>query len=388
MEPKVQDLREYRKNKKRKKRIIRFFIAFIILSLTLTIYVMRNTWMPYFEDIVDNVKFEVLQKDKDKNSDFPITLTSSSDYKVKKLDNKIAILTDTYYNVYTPDGGICFSKQHAMANAVMKTAGKRAIIYDQGAFTFRVESKFKEIYTKKLDEKIMYANISREGYTVVVTMSDRYSSFMTVYDENGNEIFYSSNSEKIIGVDFTSKSNGCIISTMTTKNAQVVTTLTKYRFDSEKPVWQSESVTTLGIDVKVISDDKIILVGDTFSCFFSSKGEILKTYNYQSSLEGYSISDGKLALNFNNVELRKEYVIIISEAEKDCIINFEQTVNSIYFDGNSLYMIMQNKLSKYSNNGNLLREIEFEGNYHQLTIIGNNAYILGYGILDKIYVGA
>ena len=198
MESNVRDLREYRKRKKRKKRIIRFFVAFIILFITLIIYAMRNTWMPHLEDLVDNIKYEVLKKDSDKNTDFPITLSSSSNYEIQKVDNKIAILTDTYYNVYTPDGSICFSKQHAMANAVMKTAGKRALIYDQGAYTFRVETKYKEVYTKKLDDRIVYANISSEGYVAVATMSDRYSSFMTIYDEKGNEVFYSSNSKKIL----------------------------------------------------------------------------------------------------------------------------------------------------------------------------------------------
>lgn len=388
MESNVKDLREYRRKKRRKKRIIKFFISLIILGTAFCIYLMRDNWIPYFEDLVDDIKFEVLEKRNNKDTDFPIELSTSSDYDIKKIDDKIAILTDTYYNVFAPNGSICFSKQHGMSNAVMKTAGKRALIYDQGAYTFRVETKFKEVYTKKLDEKIMYATISNEGYVAIVTMSDKYSSFMTVFDNNGDEIFYCSSSKKIISVDFTSKSNGCIISTMMTKNAGINTMLTKYNFNSEKPVWQSEPVTTLGIDIKVTSDNGIILVGDSMSCFFSSNGEILNKYIYQSSLKGYSISQENLALWFSNVELRKECVIILRGDSENSAIDICTQVDSIYMKDKSLFIITQDKINKYSDTGNFLREIDFSGNYQKMIVIDNNAYMLGHEILEKIYVGA
>lgn len=387
MDSNVSDLREYRKKKKRRKRIRRTLICVLILTVTVVVYAFRENWIPYFEDFVDNVKYEMFVSKKNKNAKFPADIISSTTYNEQVIDDKIAILTDTYYNVYDNKGNVCFSDQHVMSNPVMKMSSNRALIYDQGAKKLVVETKLKRLYSKTVDNKIMYADISNKGYVGVVTESSKYTSFLTVYNQQGKKIFYASNSEKIIGLDFTNDSKGCIVSTISSQGGQLVTKVTGYNFSKEKSIFTSKAYNTLGLDLEVLSGGRCVLVGDTQAVFLNDDGKEISSVTYDSSLDSYCVDDDKLVVYINNTELRKNTVEIISSSGKPVIINVNKNVRDIIYKNSVVYTLSEESINKYSSNGNPLREIKTQGNYDQMVIIKKDAYLVGHEVLDKIYVG-
>ncbi len=384
MDSSVNNVAEQRRKKKRKNKIMKFLFVLILSSFVLGLYLLKDAWIPHFEDLVYDIR--VMTRGKNSNSDFPIKIETSSEYQIGRVDKKFAVLSDTYYTVYDLKGDEVFSSQHTMTNAIMKTAGKRALIYNQGSFRFKVSTEYKDVYEKKLDDQIIYATISDEGYVAVVTNSDKYQSFLTIYNEKGEEIFYSSSSEKILSVAFTHRSKGCIISTMSIHNSEIVSKIHSYKFDTEKKIWSSSTIPVLTLDLKILQNNDIMLVGDKSAYVLSSEGNILESYTYTSSLKDFYIKDNTLILSEANESLRKYSAVIYSKGNGPVIINSKNEIRKVYLSKNNAYCITDNSLEVYSQNGNLLDEIRLDYLFNNIVAFDDEVFLLGETVVDKFVV--
>lgn len=384
MDSNVNDLRQYRKKRKRRKRFIKSLVALSVICLAFCLYFFRNTWYPKLQDVFYDIR-EYTQE-RNGSSDFPVDLGTSTSFSINKMDNKIAVLSDTYFTVFDTKGTEVFRSQHTMSNSVMKVAGSRAIVYDQGGFRFKVESRYKDLYEKKLESQIINATISSDGYVAVVTKSDKYASFMTVYDDNGEEIFYTSNSEKITSVAFTEGSNGCIISTMSIEKGQLVSRLWYYRFDTENEIWKSNTVPALIIDINICSDSNIIAVGDICSYCFSSDGILTDTFEYTGMMTNYCFYDTKLIVSQSNDNLREYQAVIYENGVADVVLDSDSKIRNVYISDTYAYMITDNNVLKWTLSGSLSETESVEYQYNDILTFSREAFLLGASFLDRIVI--
>ncbi|MBS1325028.1 MAG: hypothetical protein HP044_03765 [Oscillospiraceae bacterium] len=63
------------------------------------------------------------------------------------------------------------------------------MIYESGGNKFRIDNKRKNLYTKKMEQNIIFARISENGNVAVITTSDTYICKLTVFDDSGEEIY-------------------------------------------------------------------------------------------------------------------------------------------------------------------------------------------------------
>src|SRR5699024_4427170 len=130
------------------------------------------------------------------------------------IDKHLAILSDAYLHIYSDDGELIDTRQHAYNNAILETVGKRVVIYEHGGNKFRVDSKYKTVYEKEITDNILFARISKDGVVAVVSSSDTYVCMLTVYDDTGKEIYRVQSIERIFDLSFTNDSKGCITVTI------------------------------------------------------------------------------------------------------------------------------------------------------------------------------
>ena len=160
----------------------KLFLFLMLLLLAGIIYARRDVWYPKLEGI--GTRYQTIRQNDGTlaEGNFPLTVSGGIDYETADMNGSLVILSDANFYIYGLDGNLRESRQHAYANAMMEVAGKKALIYESSGNQFRVESKSKTLYTKELDEQIVFARLSSNGNVAVVTTSQLCACTIRVYD--------------------------------------------------------------------------------------------------------------------------------------------------------------------------------------------------------------
>ena len=200
-----------RRRRKRRRQMAKF-IAFILLaSIIFGLYVKRDVWFPKLEGIGSRFQSVKSSGGELSGENFPLNISGGIDYQVGNLNGYLAILSDAYIYIYTEDGELYEERQHAYANAMLQTSGKKALIYESGGNKFRIDNKRKNLYTKKMEQNIIFARISENGNVAVITTSDTYICKLTVFDDSGEEIYSRNCVERVIDLTFNEDGTGCCL---------------------------------------------------------------------------------------------------------------------------------------------------------------------------------
>lgn len=380
----VNDLKQLRRKKKRGRLIKRFFSLLIIVGLIGVGYYTRDRWLPLFEGVVDKYRETIVNDGKLAEGNFPVKVSTSSKYNIVSFDSRFAVLTDTHFYTFESSGKSLYSKQHSMSNPIMKTSSKRALLYDIGGYTFTNENKGKTAYKKTLENQIIFAEISRKDYTAVVTKSDKYACEMMVYDENGKQIFFSSSSQKITGIEFNNDGTGCIATIISSKEGKMVTNFQGYKFDKNEIQWSSLPLETLVINSAYSSNGNIAAIGDTGFFILKSDGTIDFSYTYVADLCGYSTSGDVTAIIENNADRRKTQLTIIAQDKKPVTVEIGDAFKSVHIKDNKIFLMTARDIITYSYQGEVLATVELGHEYADFTVIDEKIYLLGASIIDRI----
>lgn len=162
-----------RKRKKRRRQLIKFTAFMFIVGTAVMLYSKRDVWFPKLEGI--GSRFQSVKSNGElAEGNFPLSISGGIDYQTGNLNGYLAILSDAYLYIYNDNGELYEERQHAYSNAMLQTAGKKAMVYESGGNRFRVESRSKIIYSKKLEDNIIFARLSDDGRAAVITSSETY----------------------------------------------------------------------------------------------------------------------------------------------------------------------------------------------------------------------
>ena len=201
-----------RKRKKRRRQLSKFTAFMFIVGTAVMLYSKRDVWFPKLEGI--GSRFQSVKSNGElAEGNFPLSISGGIDYQTGNLNGYLAILSDAYLYIYNDNGELYEERQHAYSNAMLQTAGKKAMVYESGGNRFRVESRSKIIYSKKLEDNIIFARLSDDGRAAVITSSETYICRLIVYDESGEEIYTRNCVERVTDLAFNEKATGCVLAT-------------------------------------------------------------------------------------------------------------------------------------------------------------------------------
>lgn len=375
-------LRRRRKMRRRLVKLTAFlFLVFVIFGL----YVKRDVWFPKLEGIGNRYQSVKSSNGELAEGNFPLSISGGIDYQTSNLDGSLAILSDAYFYIYNLDGSLREERQHAYANAMFQTSGKKSIVYESGGNNFRVESKSKTVYTKKLEQNIIFARISSKGYAAVVTNSDTYVCRLTVYDDSGDEIYGRDCVERVTNITFNDDSTGCLISTSKAQNGAILSNIISVAFDSKKDKWTSDDFSAMELRTYYTSDGFFVL-GDTKCAYYSSKGEFISEYIYPSSLVDFDFKGGKAAMLFSNEAKRFSYVTTLSGSDSDPKERefADRNAKCIRIIGDHICLLTNDGLYQYNMSGEDEQKISSEGSYERFIFIDKYIFLLGYDRIDRI----
>mgnify|MGYP003006464128 FL=1 len=198
----VTDIRAARKKEKNKKLYKKIAAIAVVVAFGVGVYASRGVWVPKLEGILDRPHATIVNDGKKQSGNFPLTFDESSVNVIKQLSDGIVRVDDRNIAFYDESGNKISDNSHNFANPVVRTSGKRVLVYDNGGNSFRVLNKKGELLSKDIDQSILLAEIAPDSTVAVVTQTEKYAAVLTVYDSSGAEIYQWSSSRRILDISF------------------------------------------------------------------------------------------------------------------------------------------------------------------------------------------
>lgn len=378
----INDLSEMRRQRKKKRNTQKLLGFIIILVVILGLYVSRSRWLP-------NVRQEnsLFTDAEISEGSFPLKLTSGVNYQSCSLKDTFVVVSDTRFYIFSNNGKLIETRQHAYSNIILKHSGKKALIYEQNGNHLRVENKSKTIYEKKMDTQIYMASVSSRGYAAVVTKSDRYVCELRVFDHEGDEIYFRGCSERVMDVVFNADSKGCSIVMIDAVEGHIVSDVISVNFDSPDENWKADDIETCCISSFMTEEGGMFIFGDTMCAGFDGNGNKQLEYQYGSTLIDASFYNGSAAMAFESKERRKTTMVIMENASSGMIeASALSGVKSILADEGKVYILTETSIAAYDYKGNMIDSLELAEPYRDFYRSGKYIILLGHNKIDRVEI--
>lgn len=386
----ISELRKKRKAKQAKNLLIKVFLVLLITGAAMVAVLTHERWYPYVRDAMTSIP-ENLSSEKDSavlaEGRFPIMVEGGMGYQLADMDGSLALLDDSRFHVYSNDGKIMNESQHTFANPILNVCGSNALIYDEGGREFRLESKYKTIYSNTADDIIYLAKLSKSNYAAVVTRSDKFLAMLRVYDGEGDQFFtYYSYDSRIIGITFTQGSNGCIVTTVSAQNGRLMSEMIRFDFNDTEPQWVSEAVPALALDVHYSSDGGIVMICDTMTVCFDDAGGVKSRYVYDDPIVYYDYSDEITCVLTENTDIRRSELITFtgSDCTSPVVTRAQEDAAKVFADSVCAYILSGSRIDVYTPEGLHTGEVILEDEYDNFCKSGKYIYLLGYDSINRI----
>lgn len=376
------DIVELKNRKKRRKRLLKLLAVLLAAAIAGGLYYYRDSWLPKLQGIGKQYK-TIINDGKLAKGNFPIEINDGSGYQLCYGDDTVFLLSDAYIYYYNTDGGQLKKRQHALTSPVMNTASEYALIFESGGNELTVETADSKLYTKSFDNSIIFARISSDGYTAVVTTSVNYACELTVFNKKGKIIYERSCVERISDISFSEDSKGCVLSYLGAENGVLVTSVQKISFSSDKEKWTSPKVETFGLETFGYNKGAVV-IGQTACAYINDSGEISSYYKYDGDFAGGDSRSGKTAVIINDDDRRKYSLVLFSGTGEPVIIDFESPLKYVAVSDGLAYVMSKEEIRAYSFSGALRSTAEIADSYEQFRRSEDYIFLMSYNRIDRI----
>lgn len=379
----VDDIVDQKNKEKRKRRIVRFLVAAVILVTASVLMLTKDQWLPKLRGIGKQYK-TIVNSGKLAEGNFPIEVSGGEDYQLKYTVKKIMVLSDTNLYIYDTDGTLLKKRQHAYTNSVLRVANGRALVYENGGNKFSTEDEDEVFYSKSYNNKILFARLSSEGYTAVVTTSDNFSCELIVYNKKGSVVYERKCTDMISDISFINKSSGCFVSFIKAENGALATTVQEIDFKESEEKWTSLPMDTLGLEI--FGSDEGAFIYGTGACGYVNKGgEISSFYKYDGECKAGASMSGKSAVVINDDDARKYTAVLFADNnDEPVIIDLGSTAVDVSVFGGYAFVLCSDKLLAYEFDGTLRSTAEVTDAYTGFVRSDEHIFLKGYNRIDRI----
>lgn len=379
------DLREERRNAKKKARRRRIIGTVFIVGIVVAGFATKDLWMPMAADFFESSKETIINEGTPEvGNGFPISLGQSEYNLLTSVETMPTVISDTHITMYNSKGGVYRSVQHLYANPVYYTADKRLFVYDLDGYNFGLYDKKGQIYSNKTDEAIIVASCSESGMAAVVTQTDKYTSYLTVYDDSGDAVFKWSNGQRIVSVSFSDDEKGCIVSTFSSKGGKIVSKLFGLQFDKTVEIFETQELNCLVLKTGYCDNGDMWLLGDSMLYRVRADGSVAYTYSYERELYSYDL-DGKTAvLTFENVAFDGMEMKIFNESKEPAGFKTDSPIKKIQVVDGDVAYLTDNTFAVLNDAGKVIASAEIQKDYTDFVVGEEEIFFLGYNEVDKV----
>lgn len=305
------------------------------------------------------------------------------------LYNDLAVVSNSGCELYSFSGNKLFSYDHSYSDAAFTSAGSNFLVYDIKGKQLAVYTPVSKILEKNLEYDIKSAYINELGYFSVVNSEKTYRSGVIVFSPEGNEMFRWMSPDKYV------------LSTALNANASLVACASAYNksgaFASELVIYnimtgeKKHSVTladTMAMKIGYAKNDSriFVLTDSKYLCYDKDMNLIgVQEYNKNNAKFFKEFDDCFIIAENNNLSGNS---MTLRAYDYDAKLLFEHKTESritdISYKDNTLYVLLQDKLSVYdfttNNEGKEplteLASLQFDKQYRAILTDEYGRYIL------------
>lgn len=379
------DMRKLRRKKKSKRLIKRILSVLAVFLVIFCLYLSSGLWLPKLAGVLER-NYWTAGEAEVKRETFPIDISQKVNTMIGSMDDCLAVYSDTYLTTVNSDGKQLFSSYLPYSNPVIETSARRTLIYDMGGTGLSVVSKKSEAFSKKLDNQIHFAKIGLKGNVAVVTATEKFPSYLTVYDKNGNEIYHWADGNYITAVALSSSGDGCLIATSYASKGTIRSTITELDFSKSEITAKTKPVESMILTISYTSDGGFWAIGDNAFYRYSKDLEQEFFYDYRYDISGYAVGGDVCAVECLSIDGKYSY-LTVSCADGDNTTHeqaFDEKINHIEIIDDSLLVNTPSRLYKINRMGERLESSPLSTEYITFAVRGKEAYFMGYRSIDKI----
>lgn len=349
--------------KKRNKKIA------AIVALLITAVVLISIILP--TGILDAFRNSVALIGKGLGYDVKLSGTSLSN--VVDLGDSYIAVTPTDIVGFNHSGKTIFSYLHGYDIPIIEASSSRFLVYGQGEKNYTVYNLADALFEGEASNEILAADIARNGTFAIASLSDSYTSQVTVYDKNNENIYTWFCADYIINnVLLDNDGNTLVLSAFNAQNGEYVSKLYVIKFDSATPI-------------RVFDYKDIILSlssenSSSFGAVFESGIEYFSWRNFANTSNGFennisffeSTNQHSIAVTSRNANKGDNTISVYNyrgvEKHK---FNFSSEIIDISMRGRYIYILSSNKVSVYNYKGVCVKTYDIAQGANFVIPIGN-----------------
>ncbi|MBQ8686917.1 MAG: hypothetical protein IJ512_00045 [Ruminococcus sp.] len=376
------DIIEKRKKRRFHRSMLRLLVLLLIAAFCVFLYMERGNWISGMGNRIESIRQNdgVLAE-----GNFPLTISGNGEYQAQILDNRLAILNNSYLYLYSVQGDSVDTRQVAYTKSVLKTAGEYALCFENGGSGFRVDKAGDAVYEKEAENVIITGTISSTGYVALVTESSTYSCSLYVYDTSGKKVYTRNCVERINDVCFRADNSGCVIVQLDAEDGEITSWLRSITFEEKETSWETPTVSTLCLETSFTNDGRICVIGDSMCAYYNEKGQMESMYTYSGSLVSYHVENGQAAVLVRSDETRETNLILFEgSAESPVEIAVNNASSYVRIDNSAAYLMSTDNIVSYSFSGKAIATVGLDRAYERFLKQDDYLFLLSYDQIDRV----
>ena len=381
------DIKAVRRNARSIRTLKRVMAVLIVLLIGIVIYITYPAWSAKLEGLFDRPVRTVFNNGDTEGGKFPIEPDNSVTgvYRVKNDLLTTDLHTMTFYDV---NGEKKASYNHNFTNPVVRTAGKRVLVFDNGAFGFKLYKKGGETFSKTLDDTILTGALSESGVSAIVTTSDKFAASAKFFDKDGKLIYTYDSTARIMSLTLTDDGSSCYVCTFSSANGELSSQVRRLDLDKSGEQMVSEDIPALALGCMENGAGDIMAVCDTQFCLIGSDGKIRSTYEYSGELTSFALDRNAAAVLINGSTRNSGRLMIAQAGASDSATFRELTadtpVKTVMIDEDRVLLLGSEKAYAFDLTATLTATAEIGREYSGFTYIDSALYLLSKHGVDKI----
>lgn len=287
---------------------------------------------------------------------YPVKLSGGTLLSSTSQGNHLFLVSTTNFECYNNNGKNIFSYQHGYQSPLLSVSDARTLLFDQSGKNFSIHNLNRELYKGQTDNAILSADITRNGYYAIATLSDSYSSQVSVFNYKNEKIYewycsdYIINSVvlspngKTLGVSAVSANNGTFVSKVYVIGYESATP--KATFDYNGLVLTLKKSGTKGF-VSILENSVDFYSWRKYKTnSFTTDENIIISKNYKSNT---LLVTGRLANKNENL-----ITIFDASGKQKYTFTFNSIIDEIEYKGSHIYILSENNIHHYSISGEFI----------------------------------
>ncbi len=276
---------------------------------------------------------------------------------------------------------------HSFDHPVMSSNSGRALIYDEGGKTFRVQSKTRVLYEKELDYIILTGAMGKDGTVAIGSRAKDAQSMLTVYNTKHEEIFvWKCAKENIISCDVSDNGKLFAVTVLGVNNGSVYSKVYIFNKRDAEPKATFEYKDSAVTSVQFLSNETLFVFGNNIC-------EVIKGEKVKEEIDVSVNTPYKLYISDNNTAVlvlskysstTQKIIKVYSKSGSELFTQeIHGLVKSVATDGKYTGVLTDENVQIYNNKGEMCGSASVNTDAEKVMISGRNTYVYSVDKIEK-----